>query len=96
MALKQKELMSMTVNELTGKAVELKQDLAKERATIASGTRAENPGKVRKIRRDIARIFTAITAKKREELKGKKILSGEKKAKAVDVKKEVAIKKERK
>jgi len=93
MALKSKELAMMTVDDLTKKAVELKQDLAKERSTIASGTRSENPGKIRKIRRDIARIFTAITMKKREELKGKKILTNEKKAKTVSAKKEVTVKK---
>ncbi len=63
MTLKTKELAAMTKEGLMQKAIELKQDLSKEKATVASGTRSENPGKIRKLRRDIARILTAITAK---------------------------------
>jgi len=63
MTLKTKELAAMTKEALMAKAIELKQELAKEKATVASGTRSENPGKIRKLRRDIARILTAMTAK---------------------------------
>ena len=101
MALRHKELAAMPVEELLKKAVELKQDLAKERATIASGTRAENPGKVRKLRRDIARIMTEITAKKRKELEAKKVIAPSKagageKAAAKDEKRAAPAKKEKK
>jgi len=57
----------MTERELNERAIELKQDLAKERATVASGTRSEKPGKIRKLRREIARILTAMNAKKKKE-----------------------------
>jgi len=83
MALKYKELMAMSNEELDNKAVELKQELSKERATIASGTRAENPGKIRKIRRDIARILTAISAKKNATGEVKVKIKAEKKTEAV-------------
>jgi large subunit ribosomal protein L29 len=57
-------LLKMSDAELSAKAIEMKQELAKERAVIASGTRSEKPGKIRKLRRDIARILTALGAKK--------------------------------
>lgn len=61
---KAKDLTGLSKKELEEKIVELKQDLTKERATIASGTKSENPGKIKKIRRDIARIFTVLNTKK--------------------------------
>ncbi len=61
---KAKDLTGLSKKELEEKIVELKQDLTKERATIASGTKSENPGKIKKIRKDIARIFTVINTKK--------------------------------
>ncbi len=67
MTQKYKELAKLTEKELTEQAMGLKQELAKERAVIASGTRSEKPGKIRTIRRQIARIFTAISAKKVKE-----------------------------
>lgn len=63
MTQKYKELLKLSEKELNEKAVELKQELAKERAVIASGTRSEKPGKIRKLRREIARILTAMTSK---------------------------------
>ena len=66
MVLKAKELRVLQKDELEGQLLELKQLLSKERATIAGGTRAENPGKIRRIRRDIARILTVLASKKKE------------------------------
>ena len=67
MTLKNKELARLPEKELIQKAIELKQDLTKERATVASGTRSDKPGKIRKIRREIARILTAISLKNKKE-----------------------------
>jgi large subunit ribosomal protein L29 len=67
MTLKHQELSKLSDKELNEKAIELKQELAKERAVIASGTRSEKPGKIRKIRRDIARILTAMSMKNKKE-----------------------------
>jgi large subunit ribosomal protein L29 len=69
MTLKNQELMKLSEKELSDKAVELKQELAKERAVIASGTRSEKPGKIRKIRREIARILTAMSMKNKKGAK---------------------------
>jgi len=69
MTLKHQELLKMSERELNEKAIELKQELAKERAVIASGTRSEKPGKIRKIRREIARILTAMNVKNKKEVR---------------------------
>jgi len=91
MALKHKELLRMTNPELNAKAVELKQELSKERSTVASGTRSEKPGKIRKLRRDIARILTAMSEKKRAEKVPKAAA-----VKPVEAKKEVKVAKGKK
>ena len=67
MSLKTSDLVNLNKEDLTQKIIELKQELAKERATIASGTRSENPGKIRKLRRDIARMLTAMNTKKEKK-----------------------------
>jgi large subunit ribosomal protein L29 len=58
--MKYKEIQEISTAEINAKVLELKQELAKERARISSGTRSENPGKIRKLRRDIARMFTEL------------------------------------
>lgn len=60
---KAKNLVSQNTDELKKQVIELKQELAKEKATIASGTRSENPGKIKKLRRDVARILTILKTK---------------------------------
>jgi large subunit ribosomal protein L29 len=60
---KTKDLVSQNKDELEKQVIELKQELAKEKATIASGTRSENPGKIKKLRRDVARILTILKTK---------------------------------
>ena len=52
-----------SVEELEAKLVELKNELSKEKAMIASGTRAEKPSKIRNTRRQIATILTIINEK---------------------------------
>ncbi len=63
MSLKKKEMIGLSINELEQNVIELKQELSKERSTIASGTKSENPGKIKKIRKDIARLLTLINEK---------------------------------
>ena len=46
--------------ELESKLLDLRAELAKERSLVASGTRPENPGKIRATRREIARLMTII------------------------------------
>jgi large subunit ribosomal protein L29 len=53
-----------SVEELEEKMVSLRGELSKEKAVIASGTRAEKPSKIRNTRRQVARILTLINEKK--------------------------------
>ena len=66
---KTKELRGMGKEEMNEKLQQLKIELSKEKGAIASGTKAENPGKVKEIRKTIARI---LTIKKEKEVKTKK------------------------
>lgn len=61
--MKIKELRALSLEEAKEKLAELRQALAKERATLASGVRPENPGKIRSIRKAIARLLTVIGEK---------------------------------
>ena len=61
--IKAKELRELPIEELEAKISSMKNDLSKEKAQISSGTKAENPGKIKKIRREIAKTFTIINEK---------------------------------
>ena len=50
--------------ELESGLVELKSELAKDKSLSVSGTKAEKPSKIRKMRRNIARILTIMKEKK--------------------------------
>ena len=63
------ELKGMSQENLQSRLVELKGELAKERSLVASGTRPDNPGKIRKVRRNVARVLTLINERKRTEVK---------------------------
>lgn len=65
MTKKNDTLRENSIEELNAKLVELKAGLSKEKAQVASGTRAEKPAKIRDARRQIARILTIIGEKKR-------------------------------
>lgn len=58
------ELRDLAAEELESRLVDLRADIAKERALSASGTRAEKPAKVRNMRRTVARILTILKEKK--------------------------------
>src|SRR3989338_2430698 len=58
--MKPKELREMGEESLEEKLLELRTGLSKERGTISSGTKPENPGKIKQMRRDIARILTIL------------------------------------
>lgn len=70
--LKAKEVRGLGSEELENKLVELKEDLAKQRGQIASGTRPENPGKMRAVRKAIARILTIQQSRKKNREKNEK------------------------
>ncbi len=68
--IKTKELRSMDVADLDKKIKELKMELMKENAQIATGTIPKSPGNVRNIKKTIARIHTILAepkANKKEE-----------------------------
>lgn len=61
------EIRDMSVEEMKGKLDELRSELARERAIAAAGGSLENPGRVRELRRTIARVLTIMN-----EVQGKK------------------------
>jgi len=61
--MKKKELKGLSFEEAQSQLLDLKAELAKERATVASGTRPENPGKIRRARREVARLLTLMNQK---------------------------------
>lgn len=64
--MKRKELKQFSKEELEKKLLELKKELMRYRSQISTGTPPENPGKVRLIKKTIAKIITLI---KQEEVK---------------------------
>ena len=66
--MKRNELMKLGDKELKDKLKELKKELIKVNAQIATGTVPENPGNVKNIKKNIARIFTKFNQKKAEEI----------------------------
>lgn len=53
-----KDIRSMSSAERKQKLLELRNELAKMMATVKSGGAVENPGRIRELRRAIARILT--------------------------------------
>jgi large subunit ribosomal protein L29 len=56
--IKKNELIQMDEKSMNGKLKELKIELVKINAQISMGTMPENPGKIKEIRKTIARINT--------------------------------------
>ncbi len=63
MALKIKEIESMGSEELKTKLEELKKELIKHNAQIATGTNPKSPGQVKVMKKTIARILTVLKTK---------------------------------
>ena len=64
--MRMKEIREMKPEERLKKLRELRVELSKLRTTVESGGTVENPGRIKEIRRTIARILTV----QREEQKG--------------------------
>ena len=60
-----KELRKLSDEDLEKRLKELKLELLKERGNIEMGGNIKNPGKIKVIRRDIARILTLNKEKKK-------------------------------
>ena len=73
---RKKEARELSPDLLEKKIEELSQELNTERGTVASGGKASNPGRIKEIRRTIARMLTI----KMEKEKGAK--TAEKKVEA--------------
>jgi len=56
--MKIKDLRSMSEDELKSKFIELKKELIKSNAQIATGTTPKSPGQVKQTKRLIAKILT--------------------------------------
>lgn len=56
--LRSEAIRDLSEEEMAGKLTELRKELLKERSMIASGGASENPGRIREIRRTVARILT--------------------------------------
>ena len=85
------EMRTMSILEARKQISELRTELAKERAVAAGGTRPENPGKIKGIKKKIARLLTVINEKLRAGEKEEE--KEEKGRKEIPVKKEKPVKK---
>ena len=61
--IKNRELKSISEEELKKRIGELKQELIKINAQVATGTTPKNPGQIKQMRRTIARIKTILKNK---------------------------------
>ena len=64
--MKIKEMRSISKEDLNTKLEELKKELIKVNAQIATGTTPKSPGHVKQIKKNIARILTIIHKKPKE------------------------------
>lgn len=62
---KAKEVRGMSVDQREKQLSDLKNELLKERAITSTGGAPENPGRIRELRRTIARILTIQKEEKR-------------------------------
>ncbi len=58
--LRSDEIRNMPEAEIEDELSRLKEELAGEKATMALGSPPENPGRIRELRRTIARILTIL------------------------------------
>ncbi len=68
--MKAKDIRSMTIDEIDGKLVELKDKLFKQKIQKSLG-QADNPFKLKGTRKDIARLATILTEKRKKDGKEK-------------------------
>lgn len=66
MELRAKEIRQMNQQEISDRLNSLKDSLLKERASVAMGGAPKNPGKIRSLRRQIARILTVESEGKKK------------------------------
>ena len=64
--LRSKEIWDMEVDEIQDKLIELRAELSKNIAKSAAAGVNENPGKIRELKRTIARVLTILNEKQKE------------------------------
>ncbi|MCL5438203.1 MAG: 50S ribosomal protein L29 [Candidatus Thermoplasmatota archaeon] len=67
MEIRAKQLRQMNKDEVEERLNSLKESLLKERASVAMGGAPTNPGKIRSLRRQIARINTVLESEATSE-----------------------------
>ncbi|HDD70636.1 MAG TPA: 50S ribosomal protein L29 [Candidatus Woesearchaeota archaeon] len=65
--MKIKELRSFSVDELSKKKTELQKELMKEMAMLSTGTIPKSPGKIRAMKKTIARIIKILADKEEKQ-----------------------------
>jgi large subunit ribosomal protein L29 len=66
MELRAKQIREMKTEEVHERLKSLEESLLKERASVAMGGAPRNPGKIRSLRREIARINTVLSGGPKE------------------------------
>ena len=61
--MKSKEIRTMPTSELKEKLAELEKELMKLSAQVATGTTPKSPGRIRAVKRTVARILTELKQK---------------------------------
>jgi large subunit ribosomal protein L29 len=65
--MKFKDIKSSSKEELKSRLIELKKELIKTNAQIASGTTPKSPGQVKQLKKNIAKILMALSQIKQKE-----------------------------
>ena len=76
-----KDLQSMSKEDLSSKLFELRKELIKHNAQIATGTTPKSPGQVREVKKTIAKILTIVESQRLSKL-------GEQKSSSVSTQKQ--------
>lgn len=71
--MKKKEIQAAPKSELESKLVELKRELMKQNAQIRIGTTPTNPGKVKQMKKLIAKIYTQLKKTEAQPASSKKV-----------------------
>ena len=69
---KVKDIHAMGVEDINTRIKDLKKELIKEKAQIATGTAPKNPHKIRQIRKTIARMLTELRFRELSKQRAKK------------------------
>ena len=70
--MKRKEIRTAGKEELEGKLIELKKELMKQNAQVRIGTTPTNPGKIKQMKKMIAKIITQLKNTEAQKASSKK------------------------